>query len=271
MAMPVDLVLVRHGESEGNAAKRRSERGDNRHRDEHFLSRSTSSWRLTDKGVEQAKAAGVWLRSAFPEGFGRYYASEYLRALETAAELDLPGATWMIDYNLRERDYGALDLLSTEERQEQFPQYMRMREIDPFFWTPPGGESVANVAYGRLGWLLDTLHRECSEAKVIAVVHGEVMWALRTRLERFTHQRYLELDRSKDPNDQIWNCQILHYTRRNPKTGEIGPYLGWFRMTRPMFPNFPSLWQPIVRRRYSNDDLRLMVGQQERRIASVND
>ena len=91
MALPMDLVLVRHGQSEGNIAKRRSEAGDNSAFTPEFRKRHSSSLRLTGRGRSQAQMAGIWLRNEFPD-FDRYLVSEYLRAMETAAHLSLPGA-----------------------------------------------------------------------------------------------------------------------------------------------------------------------------------
>src|SRR5436189_55274 len=93
--MPLELVLVRHGESEGNEAVRRARAGDESLL-ERLRQRHSSFWRLTDQGIAQARRSGEWLRDAFPEGFHRYYASEYVRAMETAAWLGLPEAEWML-------------------------------------------------------------------------------------------------------------------------------------------------------------------------------
>src|ERR1700675_4535998 len=94
MSLPINLVLVRHGQSEGNAAKRRSEKGDHTAYSEEFKDRHSSSFRLTDKGKQQAVAAGQLLETLFPKGFDRYYTSEYARAKETAALLAIPEAKW---------------------------------------------------------------------------------------------------------------------------------------------------------------------------------
>jgi hypothetical protein len=48
MGMPANLVLVRHGESEGNIATALSKKGDNSMFTEAFLNRHSSTWRLTD-------------------------------------------------------------------------------------------------------------------------------------------------------------------------------------------------------------------------------
>ena len=47
-----------------------------------------------------------------PIEFSRLYTSEYLRAMESAAYLDLPDANWYAETFLRERDWGVLDLLN---------------------------------------------------------------------------------------------------------------------------------------------------------------
>lgn len=101
MTMPIDLVLVRHGESEGNVALHHSRRGDDSPLSPEFLAQHSSRWRLSDRGRAQAEATGEWLRAQFPEGFGRHYTSEYVRAMETAGLLGLPGAEWYVSPYLR--------------------------------------------------------------------------------------------------------------------------------------------------------------------------
>lgn len=255
MSMPIDLVLVRHGESEGNAANARSRKGDNRDFNELFKSRHSSLWRLTNKGRNQARQAGEWIKRNIGTDFFRYYASEYLRAMETAALLELPNANWYVDFYLRERDWGAMDLMTDEARHKKYAEELAMRKIDSFYWCPPRGESMANLCR-REDKILETLHRECADKKVIIVCHGEVMWAFRVRLERMLQGRFKELDTSSHPFDRIHNCQILHYSRRHPETGEIEPYINWFRSVCPSnFSLSRNDWEKINRRRFSNEDL----------------
>ena len=61
--MPQDLILVRHGESEGNVALNAAKRGDTSHMTEAYRQRSAADYRLTDKGRRQAALAGQWVRS----------------------------------------------------------------------------------------------------------------------------------------------------------------------------------------------------------------
>jgi NAD+ kinase len=259
MTLPLDLVLVRHGESEGNVAYGLSRQGDDCHFTPEFLARHSSKWRLTELGQEQARAAGAWLREHVAQAFDRYYVAEYLRAMETAAHLGFSDATWRCEFYLRERDWGALDLLSWQQRRERYGQDLKRRELDAFFWTPPGGESMASLCL-RVDRVLDTLHRGCADKRVLLVCHGEVMWAFRVRLERMSQERYRELDASREPKVKIHNCQVLHYTRRDPVTGTLSPYLSWIRSVCLWDPDRCSAgWATIHRQAYSNADLLAVV------------
>jgi NAD+ kinase len=254
--MPVDLVLVRHGESEGNVAGARSKRGDHSAYTPAFRARHSSQWRLTAAGREQASQAGAWIRHHLGSEFGRYYTSEYIRAMETAALLDLPGATWFADFNLRERDWGEMDVMPDDERRARFGDSLARKAVEPFYWRPPNGEHMAELCL-RLNRVLETLHRECGPMRVIITCHGEVMWAFRVLLERMSQRRYAELDRSADPFDRIHNCQILQYTRRDPKDPgrELTAY-GWFRSTWPLDPSRSrNTWEAVARPSYRNEEL----------------
>jgi hypothetical protein len=81
--LPVDVVLVRHGESEGNFAQKFSKVGDHSYWTPEFSQRHTSQYRLTDKGRyshpyivliirKQAQIAGDWLKANIA---GEYYTS----------------------------------------------------------------------------------------------------------------------------------------------------------------------------------------------------
>ena len=93
----LDLILVRHGESEGNVAYRKSAVGDNSLYIGEFLKRHSSKWRLTDTGRHQAASAGEWIVKNFPLSLDGFYSSEYVRAAETAARLNVPNAVWFHD------------------------------------------------------------------------------------------------------------------------------------------------------------------------------
>jgi NAD+ kinase len=268
MTMPLDLVLVRHGESEGNVASHRSRLGDHSAFTPEFMARHSSTWRLTDRGIDQARAAGEWIRTNISPRFDRYYVSEYARAMETAALLELPDAVWYSDFYLRERDWGELDRISQKERVERFADAIARREVDGFFWKPPNGESLADLCL-RVDRVLGTFHRECPDKRVVVVCHGEVMWALRVRLERLTQRRFRELELSEDPCDVIHNCQVMHYTRVNPDTGRVAPYLDRWRSICPWDTSRSSnTWQPIQRPQSTNAELLADVSRITRMLAT---
>ncbi|KAK1945176.1 NAD kinase 2 [Phytophthora citrophthora] len=248
-----DLVLIRHGESEGNVARQRSLAGDHSLFAGEFKHRHSSNWRLTDRGRRQAAAAGDWLRRNNLAHFDRYLVSEYLRAMETAGRMGLPGARWYAEMLIRERDWGAMDLMSEQERFIKMQDELKRRELNRFYYAPPGGESLAAVAQ-RADRLLGILNHECHDKRAIVVAHGEVIWAMRTRLERMSQDTFIELQESGRMVDQIHNGHILHYTRRDPVSGKMAPYFTHVRSVCPWNEKLsPKGWVKIDRPVYDNE------------------
>lgn len=255
MNMPVDLVLVRHGESEGNVARKLSLNGDDSVFTEEFRGRHNSRLRLTNRGREQARATGIWLKSNMPRTYDRYLVSGYLRAVETAALLDLPDAVWHQEFYLRERDLGLFEIMPENDKKNKHPEVYRQFQLDPFYWIPPNGESIAQLCL-RVDRVLHTLHRECSDKRVLIVCHGLVIWAFRIRIERFTPTQYLKKSQSRKSADQIHNCQVIHYTRRDPGIGQLSDSLEWVRSVCPWNESSrDSKWQKICRPTFTNKDL----------------
>lgn len=255
MPIPKNLVFVRHGESEGNAAMRSSKKGDNSRFTPSFRGRHDALRELTPEGCTQSVAAGKWIREHFPNGFSRYYVSDYLRALQTAQHLDLPDATWFISVYLGERDYGDISRMTHSEQQAYFKKYPERIPIHPILSAMPNGYSL-KFQMLFIEKFLDTMHRECAEQDVIVVCHGEVMWTFRYVLERMLPSEFIRLDQSKNPHDRIHNAQILHYTRIDPENGKLSKYPGWMRSICPWNTGFsPKGWIPIRRNRLTNDAL----------------
>ena len=273
MTMPINLFLVRHGESEGNIANRFSYNGDASAFTEQFKSRPISDWRLTDKGIMQAKAAGAWLycnviSDLLP--FDRLYTSYYVRAMETSIYLDLEG-DWFPEVYLRERGWGELDNMSMQERNEKYATEMKRRKHDGIFWAPAGGESLADVCL-RADRVLTTWHREASNLDLLATCHGEMMRGFELRIERPPLDRFVEKINSDNEHDKIHNCQIIHYTRRNPETGDLAPYVTHVRSVCPWdLTKSSNDWRPIVRQRYTKDFLIDFVNKHPRMLGSDED
>lgn len=255
MTLPIDTWFVRHGQSEGNLAKRLSEAGDHAAYEEVYRGRHTRGFRLTDLGRKQADLTGAWLRSQNLH-FDTFIVSDYARAIESAARLDLPDAQWRPNFYLTERDWGELDRCSEADREQRFAEHLRMQHVEPFFWAPDNGESMQRLCLRLDRGVLDTLHRQCSDHQAILVCHGEVMWGFRILLERMPQQEFKRLHLSSDPLDRLHNCEILHYTRRDPVSKRLSPHADWMRRIRPTeSPVWISEWVEIKRPLYSNTDL----------------
>lgn len=265
MTMPLDLVLVRHGESEGNVASRLEQAGDDSVFTEEFCNRHNSRLRLTDFGREQARAAGAWIREHVGMHFDRYLVSGYLRAMETAALLELPDARWYQDFYLRERDMGIFDMLPEAEKRGKYPEAYRQYEHDPFYWTPPYGESVAQLCM-RVDRVLQTLHRECGDKRIIVVCHGMVMWAFMIRIARLTPKQFLARRQSPLDSDHIRNGQIIQFSRVSPKDGKVSPRCDWVRSVCP-WRSGTTTWNTIQRPVFTNADLIAEVEVQQRFIS----
>jgi len=152
------LVLIRHGESEGN-------------RDRTFT--PTPDVPLTDVGRAQVRMAADWLAARFRPV--RIVTSPFLRARETAAILaERLGLPVGIEQDLRERSYGAL-------AGRPYTAVRECTDYDPtvyWKWCPPGGgETLLEVA-ARAGRALDRVAAAAADEEVLVVTHGAVMRAL---------------------------------------------------------------------------------------------
>jgi broad specificity phosphatase PhoE len=260
--LPVNLFIIRHGESIGNLAKRRSEGGD------HALitklhGTHTSKWPLTKKGEEQAKKAGVFLSQLLYEKelhLDRAYSSSFVRAMQTSGHLGLFGAQWRTEDRITERDWGELDKLTDEERKERFADALHMREVEPFFWEPPGGEGFNSLVL-RVRDFIASLARVKVENAVV-VCHGEVTKAFRVVFMHLKPWEYAKMEFSKESLDRVHNCQIDHYSRRNPKTFQLSTRLEWFQAYRPAEDQDIVIpWKNLPQELLSNQDLLSTAGE----------
>ncbi len=261
MGMPLNLLLIRHGQSEGNLANQKARDGDFSHFSEEYRNRSGRHWNLTEKGIGQARKSGEWLKLNKLNKFFRYYTSSYLRARQTSAHLNLPDASWIIESRMRERDHGDIDTLPAMEFPIKYPDNSRTRKADSLYWRPPGGESIADVRL-RARSMFDTLHRECSGENVIFVCHGDFIRAARAELEYMSDEEWDKLE--LESGLHVGNAEILHYTRINPETDEDLGRLGWMRRFNPSDENPAwSKWHKIGRKKYSNQELLLPKADQD--------
>ena len=113
------------------------------------------------------------------------------------------------------------------------------------------------------------MHREVADKKVIAVTHGETMEVARFVLERLLPEEWQQQE--QDDSFKLANCQVLHYTRTNPDTGEKSKRLEWRRSVcvwdkSRSWSN--GQWVQIGRRRYNDEELLRLVETHPRLLES---
>jgi NAD+ kinase len=264
MAMPIDLVLVRHEFSEANWVQKQIKQDPSYQKPEGFFDRHDSEMRLHKSGADRAPLTGEWLRKEFPDGFDRYYVSPHARTVETAGLLALKGS-WLVDDRWRERDWGEYGILNDEEREERYELAHKLKKQNKWYWCPPGGESLGTGVRLRVEDILDSLHRgkdEKQEERVIGVAHGEMNDVFKFVLERMTPIEWLEQD--ADSDYKVSNCQVLNYTRRDPITGTIAPKIFWRRCINAWDPERSwdnGQWTDVEYKQYSDDELLKLASQ----------
>ncbi len=260
MSLPLNIYVLRHGESEGNRVNELARNGDKTVFEiPGFAERHVSQWRLTNMGREQAGAAGDWFRGKRIH-IDRGYVSFFIRAQETA--LYLPDMPWIETPYLREQIWGDLTSLADKDRVAQYYASLEARKVQPFLWTPPGpgAESMDTYFTKAVDPMLNTMSRSCGAMNVVLVTHGGWMWGLRHRMEDLSQEEFMHLRASNDLHNHIHKCQIFHYTRCDPKTSEITAKVQWMRSICPWNTSRSSNeWQTIRRHVYSQEDLRRLV------------
>ena len=148
------LLLVRHGESEGN-------------RDRTFTQHADVP--LTPVGREQARAAAHRMMQRYRPS--RIVASPFARARETAEIIaEVLGLSLELETAFREQSFGIFagqpyDALLSDAAYHEGPRWN---------WRPPGGESLTDV-YARVVPALDSVARAAEGQDVVIVSHGGVM------------------------------------------------------------------------------------------------
>ena len=151
------LIMVRHGESEGNAIRRFTTSGEAK---------------ITDLGRRQAREAANKIKLMYKPTL--VIASTFARARETgliiATELAIP-----IEY---EHDFREMSL--GELAGQPYESVAKDPTFDPkrsWMWRPPGGESHEDVLK-RVAPKLDSVIHKYPEDEIVVVSHGGVMRAV---------------------------------------------------------------------------------------------
>ena len=260
MAMPNDIIFVRHGQSEANVVQKRSDHGLDQDRTKAIFARPDWMNRLSSLGVEQARQAKQWIDTYLGgvDSYDALYVSPFLRTRETAAYLGgLETAGWTIDDRIVERSWGVYGKVPRAEQRSQFPLTAEEKLRNPWYTRLDGGESMPDV-YARFRDFQGTLHREQAGKRVFVVTHGDFINAARYGIERMTPEEWEELDSNKAYT--ITNCMLLQYSRVNPEDpADVREKIRWRRYINPLDPAASpdgGAWVELKdRRRYAGAEL----------------
>jgi len=242
MTLPLNLTIVRHGQSEANLVQKFVKAGQGKQLPNHIedldrlFNSHDSIMRLSVEGARQAQIAGEWLRN--PElntdthNFGRFYVSPHVRTRETAAHLQL-GGDWLVDDRLRERDWGEVSNPSENFTSGISEVSQKVRDQNAWYWKPQGGESLATGVRSRVESILESLHRRGDHLQsALLVAHGEFISVARFVIEKMTPDQFAREDSS--PDFKVENTMIVQYSRQNPNdVNDIRKRYHWRRAVCP--------------------------------------
>jgi 2,3-bisphosphoglycerate-dependent phosphoglycerate mutase len=161
----MEILIVRHGESAGNAEGRMQ---------------GTQDFLLSERGREQARRLARWL-NANAIRWDVAYSSPLGRATETAALLaELTGhPVAELEPDLAELRAGALEGLTRDEIAERFPAFLQRGVTELGDFSEFGGEGYDEVQL-RARRLFEKLEREqrAAERRVLLVGHGGINFQL---------------------------------------------------------------------------------------------
>lgn len=161
---PKRLILVRHGESQGNVDQK------------IYASVPDHALHLTERGWAQAQCAGRELRRILGDEPAVWYVSPYVRTRETLHAIaqafgGLDQLRWKEDPRIREQDFG-----NYQNPERMAAQKEERWEFGRFYYRfPEGGESCADV-YDRVSSFMESLYRYWAEhpqvENYVLVIHG---------------------------------------------------------------------------------------------------
>ncbi|MEN9762011.1 MAG: hypothetical protein RI906_1837 [Pseudomonadota bacterium] len=162
MNQHTDVILVRHGVTDWNQARRFQGQID---------------IPLNESGREQARLTGRrFAESRAAQPVHRVLASDLSRARDTGAAIaHACGLDLQIEPLWRERHYGMFEGQTHDDLQQTAAQaYQRWRAREPDFALPGGGESL-DVFNARVHRALAALVQEYARQTVVVATHGGVL------------------------------------------------------------------------------------------------
>lgn len=146
----MDLILIRHGESEDNINKR-------------FSSDTTV---LTEKGIQQIKKTKELLKDY---EYSKVFFSPLARTRQTHEILGIPGIP---NESIREMNFGIFAGYTFDQFTLKYPEESKKWVDDPFNFNIPNGENIIQT-YDRLVGFLDSIKN--SNENIVLVTHEGII------------------------------------------------------------------------------------------------
>lgn len=177
------LVLVRHGQSIWNEKN------------------LFTGWRdvgLTDRGVEEAKKAGLLLKEANVD-FDVMFTSSLERAKKTGdiilSCMDQSNVEVVSDSALNERNYGELTGMNKDEARRNFGESRVQIWRRSYDVPPPGGESLKNTFERVLPYFNKYISPRLKNGEsVLITAHGNSLRSLVKHLEEISEEKIVKLE-----------------------------------------------------------------------------
>ena len=189
---PKRIILIRHGESEGNVSR------------EVYGEKPDYALELSELGIIQAGNAGKKLRELVKDESLFFYISPFWRTRSTfegiARHFERNNINWLEEPRIREQEWGHL----------RTPHEGALVEKDrdaygTFYFRIPDGESAADV-YDRVSDFFGTLSRDFEKEdfpeNTAIITHG---MTIRLFLMRWFHWTVEEFEQLANPD----NCQVI--------------------------------------------------------------
>ncbi|UZE13720.1 alpha-ribazole phosphatase family protein [Pseudomonas sp. B21-053] len=187
--MTLRLDLLRHGETELGGGLRGS-----------------LDDALTEKGWAQLRAAVIGQGS-----WDRLVSSPLQRCARFAEELGGQlGLPVQLEKDLQELHFGAWEGQSTAALMETSSEALGLFWTDPYSFTPPEGEPVADFS-ARVLAAIERLHGTYAGERVLLITHGGVMKLLLAQARGL-------------PREQLLNVEVAHASLHSLSVG-AGPLL----------------------------------------------
>lgn len=185
----MEIIFVRHGESEGNLLE---------------LMYGSSDYGLTEKGRVQARKAGEILGNM---GYkpDRIIVSSLKRTHETLENMGFSLEEALRDSRLDERHLGELEGLEFRYIHKEYPNLFKEWNENWLHYKPGGGESHLEFQTRVRSFLAEVMENHRDGEKILAVCHGGTMKTIFSEIFQYEEEHFFTLE--------VYNCSLMRFRK----------------------------------------------------------